>query len=199
VDLTGYGYDLDVRTANGVIESPRAACILNRKTSLLSRAGSGYEPFARDVSSDNGFFGGDGTQADGPPTKFKAVVRRKRLGPSRTCSRASDVVTVPTGPGGRARTTFPTTVGIFGAAIGDTDFAVGRVTARGACRKNRRVEIVALRNEGDLTVDADRASDNGYFGGGGPAPSSEGVRARAPQKALGGGDRCAAASADVLP
>ena len=199
VDLIGYGYDLDLRTANGQIESPRAACVANRKATLLAKADSRFEPFARDVSSDNGFFGGDGTQADGPPTKLKVVVRRKRLSPSRTCARASDAVTVPTGPGARPRTTFPTAVGIFGAGIGDTVFAVGRVTARQACRKNRRIAIVALRDEGDMTVDADRASDNGYFGGGGPAPSSEGVRAVAAQKPLGGGDRCAAASAQVVP
>ena len=194
VEIGGYGYDLDVRAMNGQVFSARRACVRNRTTDLLAKSGSRFRRFSQDVSSDNGFFGGDGTQSGGPPTKFKVVVRRKRLGRNRVCSGASDTATTPSGPGGLARTTFPTSIGLLTAGSGDSVSALGVITARKACRKDRRVAIIALRSEGNETIDVDHASDNGYFGGGGPAPDSEGVRVSAPAKPLGDGDQCAAAS-----
>jgi hypothetical protein len=93
------------RTARGEIESPGSACLATREVSLLAKAGPRFERFSRDVSSDNGFFGGEGTQADGPPAKFKVVVRRKRLGPNRVCSGASDSGSTPWDPGRPAAAT----------------------------------------------------------------------------------------------
>ena len=196
VEIEGYGYDLNRGAMHGVVESPRAACLKNRVVRMSTETDGERRPLSVDRSSDNGFWGGEGTIEPGDPVIFRAKLLPKRLGPNRRC--AGDTHERVAGGPMRARTTYPTSIGIDGASIGNSVSADGRVSAREACRKNRRVRIIALTPGGDFLVDADRASDNGFFGGGGESPEhADGVRASAPVKRLGAGKRCAAASDEV--
>lgn len=193
IEISGYGYDLDRGAMDGTIQSPRGACLANRKVRMSTRNGESLL-LSIDRSSNNGFWGGTGTVDS--PTDFVAKLLPKPLGKDRRCGGDADVSTLTRQRTGGApqATTFPTQVAIRGAGIGDSISVNGVVIARRACRENRTVRIIALTDGDNPLIDVDRASDNGYFGGGGPAPGADGVRAVAPAVNLAPGRRCAAGS-----
>lgn len=198
VEIRGFGYDLNSGAMNGIVESPRAACLRNRTVRMWTVTDGVRRALSVDRSSDNGFWGGSGTVDPSEPPTFHARMKPKRLGPTRRCAGDSDVRTPGGGKGAFRRVIYPTGIGIGGAAIGETVLIDGKVTAREACRKNRRVRIVAVTPGGNFRVDVDRASDNGFFGGGGQPPEpATGARVIAPEKRLGPGKRCAGAIAGV--
>jgi hypothetical protein len=197
VEIRGFGFDLTNGVMQGRVESPRDACLRNRIVRMSTVTDGEPLPLDRDRSSDNGYWGGEGPVVPGDEIRFRVRMKPKRLGPHRRCAGDADV-RIP-GPGRlAARVTYPTSLFLGGASLGVSVHVEGRVVAREACRRNRRVRITALTPAGDFFMGTDRASDNGYFGGGGTPPeAANGLTVVAPTKRLGPGRRCAQAAAGV--
>jgi hypothetical protein len=177
---------------SGEVHAARDSCLSNRAVRIIALTDAGPVRISRDRSSDNGFWGGEGPAAN--VNGIRAVMAPKRLGPGKRCRGDTDEFSIRPAAREARRETFPTQIELLQLNVGEKTFVNGILTARATCRANRRVRIAAITDGQPRLVDTDRASDNGYFGGGGTAPGATGVRASAPVKRLGPNRRCAAAS-----
>ena len=77
----------------------------------------------------------------------------------------------------------PTEVTLDFVGIGTGVFVEGQVISpKPACEAGRKVLIIAITPNGNQVVDADRTSDNGFYGGGGTPHGSDrptGVKVKA--------------------
>ena len=197
--VSGLGYGPGEANLEGSIQSQRAACLLNRRVMIFAIPQNGKaKRISIDRSSLNGFWGGEGEST--VPKALRAVMRPRDINRRKTCTGDRIRVQVPTGPGlGTARQELPTTLLLGGASSSPTFISTGgTITARKACRAKRRVDIFALTSGGPALVDFDRASRNGYFGGGGQTTDPTGVRALAPAKDIPGPDTCAEGSDEIV-
>ena len=182
----------------GSIESPRPRCLKNRKVRIFGINEAGSKWISADLSSDNGFWGGEGPFADA--NGVRAKMARKKVGRKRYCS--GDTVrfmfpSFPPFPRPASRVTYPTVITMDGSSSGPEEVSgEGSITARRACRENRRVTVSGLSAEGAEFAGFDRASRNGYWGAGGPANGTDGVRAEVAELRIRPGRKCAAASTE---
>jgi hypothetical protein len=104
---------------------------------------------------------------------------------------AATAVALAAAPGiaSERRATIPSEIDVLGFSTSPA--ADGRIlTPRPACLANRRVRIFARTASGPVLISTDRSSDNGFWGGAGPAEDVDGVRAVLKPKRLGPGRRC---------
>jgi hypothetical protein len=195
----GLGYGPGEANLEGFVESERAACLRNRHIRIFAiRQNGSPKLISVDRSSLNGFWGGEGETS--VPKAFRAVMKPRDLSRRKTCGGDRIRVPVPSGPGRpAAREELPTTVDLDGGQLSPTFVSTdGVIQARRACRSKRRVDLLALTTGEPELVDFDRASRNGYFGGGGPTENANGIRALAPAKNIRGPHTCAEGSDAIL-
>jgi hypothetical protein len=196
LEIDGRGYGPGEANVDGFIESGREACLENRRIRMFAiRQGGKAKALSVDVSSMNGFWGGEGETST--PKAFRVVMSPRDISRRKTCTGDRTREQIPTGPG-FARTEFPTGLVLDGSSSTPTSFqAEGSITARKACRSKRRVNIFGLTVSGPVFAGFDRASRNGFFGGGGEVSGVMDVRAVAPAKDLPGPDSCAEGSDEI--
>jgi hypothetical protein len=202
IEIHGYGFP-DGAHADGQILAEKAKCLPNRTVKIFALTAAGPELFDQDKTSDNGYWGGDGAVAE-KPSGVRAKVLAKEVGDDKCTQATDDAILPPRADQGpeRARAarqaTYDSWVDIAAATIGlKFVHAEGQVLSQKAkCFANRPVKISAITESGNVQVDADKASDNGHWGGEGPAQDPIGVKAKAPAKTVGG-DKCASASEQI--
>jgi hypothetical protein len=202
VEINGLALRESGGYAFGRITSPRKACISERELRVYLVTEGDRELMDMDRASLNGFFAGGGAVDFGTEVLVRAP--RKRLGPGRSCAPGSAVDMPSLAVGAAAALAggqgFSTQV-VIDALGGAPLFAAGSLSSpREACLSRRKVRVFAVVQGENELVDADTASLNGFFAGGGRASApAEGVRASAPRKRLRPGRSCAPGSGVLIP
>jgi hypothetical protein len=195
VDLTGTSFSPGTAGANGSILSKRAACLSKRVVRITAILAGERMVLSTDVSSLNGYWGGDG--ASDPPDELRARMKPKRLSKRKRCSGDRDSLVLRRAT---ARETIPSVLQYQQLAYaGDQVGGAGNIDSSRRCRARRTVKVFDFDDgvRGPLRA-RDVSSRNGWWGAFGPS-TSQGVRLSLLPKRLGSGDRCGGDSISYDP
>ena len=196
VELTGGGYGSGFANANGHILSKRPSCLSGRVVRITAVVDLKRVPLRTDVSSLNGYWGGDGVSD--PADGFQARMQPKRISKRKKCSGDRDSSFLPRA---QPRTTFPGTLQYFQLAYsGDQVGGAGNIESVRRCLARRKVKVFDFDDgvRGDRLRASDVSSRNGWWGALGPS-DSQGVNLTLVKKRLGPGKVCGGESYSYDP
>jgi hypothetical protein len=154
-------------------------------------------PLRTDVSSLNGYWGGDGVSD--PADGFQARMQPKRISKRKKCSGDRDSFLLPRA---QPRTTFPSQIQYFQLAYsGDQVGGAGNIeSAKRRCLARRKLRVFDFDDgvRGSGVRASDVSSRNGWWGAFGDS-NSEGVNLTLVKKRLGPGKLCGGESYSYDP
>jgi hypothetical protein len=197
VEVLGSSAGSGTVAANGDIESPRDRCLSKRVIRITAFVGEERVRLRTDVSSRNGYWGGDGAATDFPD-EIRARMKPKRLSKRARCAGDTDS---SLNMRAQPRTTFPgeiqyVTLAYAGGEVGGS----GNIVSVRRCLAGRKLKVFDFDDgvRGKRVRASDVSSRNGYWGAFGPS-DSEGVNLTLVKKRLGAGNRCAGKSYSYDP
>jgi hypothetical protein len=196
VELTGGGYGSGFASAHGNILSKRSDCLSGRVVRITSVVDLKHVPLRTDVSSLNGYWGGDGVSD--PADAFQARMKPKRISKRKRCSGDRDEYFLPRA---QPRTTFPSQIQYFQLAYaGGQVGGAGNIESVRRCLARRKVKVFDFDDDerGAKLRASDVSSRNGWWGAFGDS-SSEGVNLTLAKKRLGPGKLCGGESYSYDP